>query len=684
MNYSLGIDIGTTFSAMAIVDEDGKIRVINNSEGKTTTPSVIYFDRDNIIVGEEANELQILGEENVASYFKRNLGNPYYKLDFNGKDYNAEELTTLLVKKMKQDAESDLNEKINDVVITVPAYFNNIQRQSTIAAGKKAGFKTVEIINEPTAAVIAYGLKQKDYNKNIVVYDLGGGTFDVTLAKISNNSIDVLGSDGDHELGGKEYDDRLALYLVHKFNEEFGIWLLDNITTYKNLLIKCEKYKKELSIRDKIKVPLNYFGKKAAFEVTREEFEILSKDLLERTIALTKKVINDANLNLQDIDEVLLIGGSTRMPMVKEALFKIFNKLPMHKVNVEEAVATGAAIEGYNRNLTGFTLPRGKKINDIISHSLGMIAINENGDKYTNSIIISKNSKIPCSEKRSYKVYTDKNENNFVEVYILQGESKDPMDCNILGKYVFNEIKHIENFYAIIDIIYNYDKSGLVSVKAVQRETKKELPLIIESLEKDFEWINTTPKLKAIEKNKSVLIAIDLSGSMSGQPVIEASKAAERFVEEIDLNVTSVGILAFGDKVKMIQPLSNNKVVLKDTIRELQKVDVGIGTSTQPLSYALKLLSNEKKAKYIIILTDGKWYGNNNSNVKNIAKHCKEKGIEIIALGFGDAEEKFLKSIASANENALYTTVGNLTNCFSRIAQELSKVPIGRNIKIFK
>lgn len=683
MNYSLGIDIGTTFSVMAIVDRGGEVRVIKNSQGKTTTPSVIYFDRDNIIVGEEANELQILGEENIASYFKKNIGNPYFKLSFHGKDYSAEELTTLLVKRMKNDAEKFLKEKINNIVITVPAYFNNFQRISTIEAAKKAGFKSAQIINEPTAAAIAYGLKEKDTDKKLIVYDLGGGTFDVTLVRITDNMIDVLGSDGDHELGGKEYDDRLALYLVHKFNDEFGVWLLDNMSTYKNLLIKCEKYKKELSVREKIKVPLNYFGNKGSFEVSRKEFEVLSKDLLDRTIALTKKVVKDADLNLKDIDEVLLVGGATRMPMVKEALFKLFNKTPLNKVNVEEAVAIGAAIEG-NNSSTGFTLPASKKVNDIISHSLGMIAVNESGDMYTNSIIISKNSKIPCSERRSYKVFTDNSKDNFVEVYVLQGESENPMECNILGKYIFKEIKYVNKPYSIIDIEYNYDKSGLVLVRAFQRETKKELSLTIEPLEEDFQWINKAPMLKPIEKSKSVLIAMDLSGSMSGKPILEASKAAKSFIEEIDFKQASVGIIAFGDKVKMIQPLSNNKIILKNTIRELEKVDVGVGTSTQPLTYALKLLKHEKKSKYIVILTDGKWYGNDNSNVINIAKECKARGIEIIALGFGDAEERFLRAIASTNENALYTTVENLSKCFTRIAQEISKVQKGKSIKIFK
>lgn len=683
MSYSLGMDIGTSFSVMAAVDKNGDIRVINNTQGKTTTPSVIYFDRDNIIVGEEANELQILGEENIASYFKRNIGSIYFKLNFHGKDYNAEELTTILIKKMKSDAESYLNEKIRNVVITVPAYFNNFQRTSTVCAAKKAGFKNVQIINEPTAAAIAYGLKERNCDKKLIVYDLGGGTFDVTLVRITNDMIDVLGSDGDYELGGKEYDDRLALYLVHKFNQEFGVWLLDNISTYKNLLVKCERYKKELSVREKIKVSLNYFGKKGSFEVSRKDFEIACKDLLERTITLTRKLIKDVNLNLDNIDDVILVGGATRMPMVKEALFKIFKKMPVNKVNVIEAVAIGAAIEGSSNNKK-FTIAANKKINDIISHSLGMIAINESGDKYTNSIIIPKNSKIPCSEKRSYKVYTEVGENNFVEVYILQGESENPMECNILGKYIFKKIKNMNKSYAVIDIEYNYDKSGIVSVRAFQRETKEELPLTIEVLEKDFQWVKRPPIINPVEKIKSVLIAIDLSGSMSGDPILEASKAADSFIEEIDFNQASVGIIAFGDKVKMIQPLSSNKSVLKNTIKGLERIDVGIGTSTQPLTYALKILKNDKKSKYIIILTDGKWYGKDSSNVISIAKECKIRGIEIIALGFGDAEETFLKSIASTNENALYTTTGNLSKCFTRIAQEISNAPIGKSIKIFK
>lgn len=687
MKYCLGIDIGTTFSSMAVIDRNGKVSSLKNSEGKTTTPSVIYFDKDNIVVGEEANEINILGEANIAAYFKRNIGNQYFSLSFFGKDYSAEELTTILIKKLKKDAEKNISEIIEHSVITVPAYFNNFQRTATINSAKKAGFTYVEIINEPTAAAIAYGIKNVKTPKNIIVYDLGGGTFDVTLVKIDNKSIEVIASDGDHELGGKEWDDRLALYLVHKFNEEFGVWLLDNMNTYKNLTIKSEKYKKELSLRDETIISLSYEGKKGFYGITRNFFEELTRDLVERTINLTKKVIKDSNMKISDIDDILLVGGSSRMPMIRDALITIFNMEPLGRVNVEEVVSMGAAIQGglhYSKKFTGFTLPVTKKVSDVIGHSLGMIAVNEKADKYINSIIIKKNTRIPCFQTRDYKVFTEKGKKNYVEVYILQGESEDPLKCSIIGKYVFKGMEYIGKKYVMVEVEYIYDTNGLVFVNAYQKENNKKLELTIEPIENNIHWLYDKPEIKNYDIKKSILIAIDLSGSMSGDPILEAMKAANNFMEEINMEKTQVGIVAFGDKVRVIQPLTSKREIIKSAITSIEKIDVGIGTSNQPLSYALKLLIGENGLKYLVILTDGKWYGANNFNTVALSEQCKSSGIEIIALGFGDAEEEFLNVIASAKENALYTVIGDLSNCFIRIAQEISKAYTGNSIKIFK
>ncbi|WP_294341531.1 Hsp70 family protein [uncultured Clostridium sp.] len=682
MEYTLGIDIGTSFSSMAVV-EKGLPRILRNSEGKRSTPSVIYFDKDRIIVGDEALELWILGEDKISSYFKRNIGNDYFKLTQNGRNYTAEDLTYNIIKKLKRDGEDELGTVVHKAVITVPAYFNNHQREATLNSGIRAGFQDVKILNEPTAAAIAYGMKNISGNKTVVVYDLGGGTFDVTLVKIDSKNIQVITSEGDHELGGKEWDDRLALYLVHKFNEDYGIWLLDNMDTYKNLLIKCEKYKKELSLRDKIVVNLNYFGHRGRYEITSEIFKEISKDLLERTITLTKKIISESNYNTGDIDGILLVGGSCKMPMIKEAIRNHFKKEPLTGVNLEEAVATGAAIYGdliNNKDKDRLTLPKSKKVVDVITHSLGMIARGEDNNEYKNSIIIRKNTKIPAVEKRMYAIETYEDRENYMEVYMMQGESINPEFCTVLGKYSFHGIEAMGSGNALIEITYSYDENSIVSVSAKQIENDKELQLKIERVEEDLQFLNNP----ILEENKTIMLAMDLSGSMCGEPLEMAEKAAIKFIEDSNLSNTEIGIVAFGDKVKSIQSFVKDKELLMRAVKKLEKVDVGVGTSNQPLSYALKEFSGINTLKYLVVLTDGQWYGFNNRNSLKLAEQCHDENIEIIALGFGEAEESFLKAIASCDENALYTSLNNLSGCFSRIAKEISKAQKGKSIKIFK
>lgn len=675
MKYSLGIDLGTTFSVISVIDEKGIPKVLNNSEGKTLTPSVIYFGKEDILVGEEAKEMQAMGDENVASFFKRNMGDEYFALNFRDKYYNSEQLSTILLKKLKKDAENALKTAICDAVITVPAYFNNSQREATINAGKAAGFNVLSILNEPTAAAIAYGMRNDNIEKNLLVYDLGGGTFDVTLVHIDASSIEVLGTDGDHELGGKDWDDRVAVYLGQKFFEKTGMNPLDDMESYNDILVKSENVKKQLSTREKCQVTICHGEFKENFEITRETLESITGDLLERTKRLSEDVLKNAGISWEKLTGVLPVGGSTRMPMVLEFIRKVSGKEIISGINVDEAVSIGAAIEASRQaKIDGknvFTLGSYKKTKDVMSHSLGMAAISKDGTKYINSIIIPKNKRIPCKEKRPYVIRTGRNRNNVLDVYMLQGESEDIQNCSILGKYTFSNIEHEASKQAVIDIEYAYNKNGVVTISAVQRKTGKTLNLTIEKCEDDLDWLYSEPKEEEEKIHKSIVIAIDLSGSMRGEPLKNAVSAAKNFISEVDMNNSDIGLVAFADKNEIVANLTNYESEIMEAVDNLNSVKVGTSTTSEPFSKAYDMLKDAAGDPYIVVLTDGQWYGK--TDVIGLANKCKEDGIEIAAIGFGSAKKEFLDEIATCKENSIFTEETKLTQSFSKIARVISK-----------
>lgn len=688
MGLNVGIDLGTTFSAIAIVDKSGRPLVINNREGKSVTPSVIYFSGKEPVVGDEAKEMQALGESNIASFFKRSMGNAGFVLNFNDRNYTPTELSAILLKKLKTDAETELGKEITHAVITVPAYFNNFQREATIKAGEMAGLKVLRIINEPTSAALAYGLDRLSGHQTILVYDLGGGTFDVSIVQIDQKLIKVIATDGDHELGGKDWDDRIAAYLGRQFYQDHGVDPLEDSESFQNILTRTENAKKQLSVRESVKVSIAHRGEKESYELTRNQFEEMTRDLMERTRSLTEQVLRESGLNWGDITGVLLVGGSTRMPMVHRFVEIMSGKKPLSGVNVDEAVALGAAIQAHidaeemNRKLLpagspGFVGQIKKETQDVISHSLGMVAENEDRSMYINSILIAKNTAIPCSEIRPYQIRTGRNRENKVEVYMLQGENDSPLKCNILGKYVFSGIAHSDNGTAILDIQYRYDRNGVVSVSALQRETKKSLPLSVEPVPADLSWLSQSPKDReeAITVHPSVIIAVDLSGSMFGQPLTEAQNAAKRFVTELDLSHVSLGLIVFADRVHVTQEICQNARKLNKGIERwsdsMETGDVGWGNSAEPFSEALKILRRLEDPRFLIVLTDGMW--NDQNRAIERASKCRDEGIEIIAIGFGGADRKFLKAIATSDESALFTDLNQLVGSFSKIAQVLTE-----------
>ncbi|WP_423799928.1 Hsp70 family protein [Neobacillus sp. SAB-20_R2A] len=681
MKYSLGIDLGTTYSVMAVVDESGKPVVLPNKEGQNTTPSVVYFGGQEPVVGEEAKDYQSMGSENVAAFFKRSMGEKYYRQEFNGKTYDTIELSSLVLKKLKSDAELQLGQVITDAVITVPAYFNNSQREATIKAGERAGLHVLRIINEPTAAAISYGMRDGQ-SKNVMVYDLGGGTFDVTVAAIKEESIDVLATDGDHNLGGKDWDDCLTMHVSERFREDYGLDPMDDDEAFNSILVSCEKAKKTLSARGATTVRVACGGKSGTYELTQALFEDLTSHLIERTWKLSEHALEQAGLKWQDLAEIILVGGSTRMPMIAKYIEKSTGKKPKTGHNVDEVVALGAAIQASieaahkEKKRPVFSLGPARKIHDVMSHSLGMVAKNTDATRFINSKIIAKNKPIPATEKKPFKIQTSPSGGNALEIYILQGESERPLDCTILGKYVVSNITHVPKGQAVIEVSYSYDQNGVVKVMAHERSTGGQLPITIEELTDDLSWTDAAPPAsEVVYQQMSVLIAIDLSGSMSGRPLREAQKAAVRFVEDMNLEHTSVGLIGFADDSLVTLDLSQSD---KDLAREIDRFrtlfdrgKVGYGNWGEPFTDANKLLSGIEGPRFLIVLTDGVWDRPKESI--DAAHRCHKAGIEVIAVGFGEANRHFLKEIETADENALNTDITQLVSSFSKIAQVLTE-----------
>ena len=347
----LGIDLGTTFSAMANVNEHGKPEIIANAEGFPTTPSVVHFyDDDACVVGDEAVKMVVIDPENVVRFIKRHMGEEDFTQEFYGRSYTPQEISALILRKLKDDAEELLGQPVEDAVITVPAYFHSAQRGATAEAGAIAGLNVLSIINEPTAAAIAYGLDRIGGERRLLVMDLGGGTFDVTVMEIRGTKLSTIASDGNAELGGKDWDDRLLNYVAEQFFDKYQLDPRDDSAPYQELYERCLHAKISLSTKDRAVVPVNYRGKRLAVKVTRELFEGLTADLVQQCEDTSNIVLEKASLNWTDLDDVLLVGGSTRMPMIRSMLSRLSGKEPSADVNPEECVALGASLAGVFRH----------------------------------------------------------------------------------------------------------------------------------------------------------------------------------------------------------------------------------------------------------------------------------------------------------------------------------------------
>ena len=448
---AVGIDLGTTFSAVAHIDAYGKPQIIPNAESERITPSVVLFDGSKAIVGTIAKNNTVAEPEKIVDFVKREMGKPkeQFHREFCGTTYSAEELSALILKKLKSDAEKYLKIPVTDAVITVPAYFNDSERTATITAGRLAGLNVLQIINEPTSAALAYGLDKLDEDQTVFVFDLGGGTFDVTLMRIEGHRLEMVATNGDHRLGGKDWDDIIVNHVAEEFDRAHGENPLLDLQSYQDLQSRALAAKIQLSSRDRTTIVHSHNGKSIKVELTREEFETMTKHLVEKCKAICEIVMGEARMPWTQVNKILLVGGMTRMPMVREMISKLASVPLAEDVNPDEAVAVGAAIQAVlsllnEEETTGekmlpsetrqqFSSREGGliQVRNITSHTLGVVLWDEAHLEEYVFPMIKKMTAMPAVAKNSFGTATANMQRAIVR--IVEGESTLPQECTPLG-----------------------------------------------------------------------------------------------------------------------------------------------------------------------------------------------------------------------------------------------------------
>ncbi|TCP69321.1 molecular chaperone DnaK [Baia soyae] len=578
----IGIDLGTTNSCVSFMDGNEPV-VIPNEEGGRTTPSIVGFSKTGErLVGDAAKRQAITNPDNTIMSIKRYIGTDH-KTTVEGKDYTPQEISAMILQKLKADAEAYLGESVTQAVITVPAYFNDSQRQATKDAGKIAGLEVLRIINEPTAAALAYGF-EKNEDQTILVFDLGGGTFDVSILSLGDGVFEVLSTSGDNKLGGDDFDQVVIDYLKEQFKKDNGIDLSHNSMAMQRLKDEAEKAKKALSgvLTTTISLPfltMDANGAPLHLEVTltRAKFEELSSSLVERTMVPTRRALQDANLTANDIDKVILVGGSTRIPAVQEAIKKLISKDPSKGVNPDEVVAMGAAIQGgvLSEDVTGVVLL------DVTPLSLGIETL---GGVFTK--LIDRNTTIPTEKSQVFSTAADNQTS--VDIHVLQGERQMAGDNKTLGRFQLTGIPPAPRGLPQIEVTFKIDANGIVNVGASDKATGKSQNITIQSSsglsDDEIERMVQDAELHADEDKKR-------------KEQVEILNKADQLIFTAEKTVKEIGDKVEATLVEEVEKAKEElKAVLSSEEQDLEKIEAAT-TALEEKVQALSIKLYEQQAQ---------------------------------------------------------------------------------------
>jgi molecular chaperone DnaK len=583
MGKILGIDLGTTNSCMAVI-EGGEPTVLPNAEGSRTTPSVVGFSKKGEkLVGQVAKRQMVANPNNTVSSIKRHIGEGDYQVTLNGKEYTPQEISAMILRKLKEDAESYLGETITDTVITVPAYFNDSQRQATKDAGKIAGLEVKRIINEPTAASLAYGLDKETGDHKILVYDLGGGTFDVSILELGDGVFEVLSTSGDTHLGGDDFDDRIVNHIISEFKKEEGIDLSGDKAAMQRFKDAAEKAKIELSGVGTTNINLPFITadsngqpKHVDIDITRAQFEKMTEDLIDKTLQSMKKALSDANLKTSDIEKVLLIGGSTRMPAVVRTVKEFIGKDPYKNINPDEAVAVGAAIQAG---------VMGGEVEDVLLLDVTPLTLGIETMGGVATPLIERNTTIPTRKSQVFSTAADNQSS--VEIHVLQGERGVASANKTLGRFILDGIPPAPRGMPQIEVTFDIDANGILNVSAKDKGTGKEQSITIEK-----------------------------PGGLSDEEIDQMVKDAEAHAEE--------------DKAK------------KEEVEARNNAETLVSSAEKALKEAGDIASDEQKSKVESAISDlnTALEGSDIEAIKSKTETLQEAMYEISALLYQKAQEE--------------------------------------------